>query len=50
MDGDGGGGVLPVATTTAVAGSCLQVKRKVRGQVRKEHGRADSAMMNLRRA
>jgi hypothetical protein len=47
LDGDGGGGVLPVATTTAAAGSCLQV---VQGQVRKEHGRAGSAMMNLRRA
>ena len=49
MDGDDGGGVLPVATTTAAASS-LQVKRKVQVQVRKEHGHAGSVMMNLRRA
>ena len=47
--GDDGGGVLPVATATT-AGSSLQVKRKVQGQVRKEHGRAGSAMMSLKRA
>jgi hypothetical protein len=45
---DGDDGVLPVATTAA--GSSLQVTRKVQGQVRKEHGRARSVMMNLRRA
>ena len=49
MDGVDGGGVLPVATTTAAASS-LQMKRKVRGKVSKEHGRAGSVMMNLRRA
>ena len=30
LDGDDGGGVLPVATATT-SGSCLQVKRKVQG-------------------
>ena len=49
LDGDDDGGVLPVATATAAASS-LQVKRKVQGQVRKEHGCAGSVMMNLRRA
>ena len=49
LDGDDGGGVLPMATATT-AGSCLQVKGKVRGQARKDHGSAGSAMMNLRRA
>ena len=44
LDGDDDGGVLPVATATA------EVKRKVQGQVRKEHGCAGSVMMNLRRA
>ena len=41
LSGDGGGGMLPVVTITAAASS-LQVKRKVQGQVRKEHGRAGS--------
>ena len=49
LNGDDGGGVLPVATAIT-AGSFLQVRRKVQGQARKEHGRAGSAMMNLKRA